>query len=383
MGLITMGYIYIIRNTLNKKVYIGQTIQTVESRFKQHIMLANRGRATAKIYIAMRKLGVENFYVEQLVECEDSELNKYEQYYVEQYDSLNNGYNSVYPCSSTGKRPVHDYEDKVADMYTSGYSFAKIAKECNISTHHVNDIVLAHELKREYINMGSQGNNTPAKSLVMYTKEFEPIRTFESIKQAYLWIIDNTNFAVTEYGAYAFIDVACKNGNISYGHRWQLQSDLVYDNKIFRTKFDKEAYINGEYAYQPEGRHYWITDNALKSVKTFKTKVYCIDCGKELTSKRNNRCLECANKAKNIINQKYKESYNKICVRCGRRVTSLNAKGLCASCYNVEAKGKSPKPSKEELKQLLDKGLQKKQIAEMYGRTDSTVHYWIKSYGLS
>ena len=150
-----MGYIYIIRNTLNKKVYIGQTIQTVESRFKQHIMLANRGRATAKIYIAMRKLGVENFYVEQLVECEDSELNKYEQYYVEQYDSLNNGYNSVYPCSSTGKRPVHDYEDKVADMYTSGYSFAKIAKECNISTHHVNDIVLAHELKREYINMGS------------------------------------------------------------------------------------------------------------------------------------------------------------------------------------------------------------------------------------
>lgn len=55
---------------------------------------------------------------------------------------------------------------------------------------------------------------------------------------------------------------------------------------------------------------------------------------------------------------------------------------MCNSCANIVAKGKSPKPSKEELKLLLDQGLQKKQIAKMYDRTPSTIHYWINQYGL-
>ena len=31
------GYIYIIKNYKNNKVYIGQTTQDVEKRFKQHL----------------------------------------------------------------------------------------------------------------------------------------------------------------------------------------------------------------------------------------------------------------------------------------------------------------------------------------------------------
>ena len=32
-----MGYIYIIKNTVNDKVYIGKTIQTLERRFQKHL----------------------------------------------------------------------------------------------------------------------------------------------------------------------------------------------------------------------------------------------------------------------------------------------------------------------------------------------------------
>ena len=31
------GYIYVITNSVNRKQYVGQTITTVEHRFKQHI----------------------------------------------------------------------------------------------------------------------------------------------------------------------------------------------------------------------------------------------------------------------------------------------------------------------------------------------------------
>ena len=55
---------------------------------------------------------------------------------------------------------------------------------------------------------------------------------------------------------------------------------------------------------------------------------------------------------------------------------------MCNSCANVIAKGKSPKPSKEELQALINQGLQIKQIEELYGRTDSTVHYWLKQYDI-
>lgn len=373
-----MGFIYIIKNIITDKVYIGQTINTIEYRYKQHLRLALGDKAKSKLYVIMRELGIENFYVEQLIECNDSELNKYEQYYVEQYDSLNNGYNTVYPCSSNGKRPAHDYEDKVIDLYLSGKSFASIAKSVNISTQHANDIILKHNVTRD---IKPKGNGGKAKAIVMYTKDFEPICTFESMLKAYEWIQSNTEFRVTKFGAYAFIDVACQNGNIAYGHRWQLQEDLQYDNKIFRTKFDKEAYINGEYAYKPINKLYYIVNNSLDKVKTVKKEAYCIDCGIKLSDYRNKRCLNCTNKAKRILNNNaINAAY--ICVQCNRHVTYTNAQGLCSSCYNVKAKGKSPKPSKEELQALLDRGLQKKQIAEIYGRTDSTIHYWIKQYGL-
>ena len=30
------GYIYLITNLINKKQYVGQTVQTIEQRFKEH-----------------------------------------------------------------------------------------------------------------------------------------------------------------------------------------------------------------------------------------------------------------------------------------------------------------------------------------------------------
>ena len=60
-----------IVNTINDKVYIGLTSKTIEERFKEHV---NKAKYEEKIirplYTAMRKYGVENFYICSLEEVD-------------------------------------------------------------------------------------------------------------------------------------------------------------------------------------------------------------------------------------------------------------------------------------------------------------------------
>ena len=78
-----IGRIYIIKNTVNDKVYIGQTVNTIEYRFYCHKLCA-KDNAKTKLYKAMYDLGKENFYVELLVECDvtSSELTLLEYNYI-------------------------------------------------------------------------------------------------------------------------------------------------------------------------------------------------------------------------------------------------------------------------------------------------------------
>ena len=54
------GSIYLIKNSINNKVYIGQTTQSVEKRFKQHLKLlkTNEKQVISK---AIKGIGKENF----------------------------------------------------------------------------------------------------------------------------------------------------------------------------------------------------------------------------------------------------------------------------------------------------------------------------------
>lgn len=84
--------IYIIRNKINDKVYIGRSTD-IHRRWIQHLRDARNGDK-CKIHLAMQKYGIDNFYIEVLEECDISELNKREQYYIEKFDSWQNGYNN-------------------------------------------------------------------------------------------------------------------------------------------------------------------------------------------------------------------------------------------------------------------------------------------------
>ena len=88
--------IYKITNLVNKKIYVGQSINIIE-RWKQHQYKAFNSKEVAynsAIHAAFRKYGVENFSFEVLEECKIEELDKKEREWIEKLNSLApNGYN--------------------------------------------------------------------------------------------------------------------------------------------------------------------------------------------------------------------------------------------------------------------------------------------------
>lgn len=349
-----MGYIYIIRNTVNNKAYIGQTIQTLSTRFSNHIRdskVINYETLDflykSKLYNAFRKYGYDKFYIELIEECSNEELNEKEIYYIKYFDSFNKGYNTT--LGGEGNRLysfTKEEELEIVNLYKELKSINEIARQLHCSVSPIREILYKYNI--EIVDNSIK--------IIMYDECFNPLKVFNSIEESRQFIIEtemHTSTDVRNY--YRLLHKAFSNGNIAYGYRWQSGSDLIHEEKVFRTKFDKEAYISGKIAYQPEGKTYWVVNDSLLHIIGRDSKI--------------NRSTDTS-----LLR----------CIKCNKPITSVSKTGMCNSCANKEVHiGNKPnKPSKEELKTLLDMGLQKKQIAEMYQRNDSTVHSWINSYGL-
>ena len=91
-----MAYIYKITNIINNKLYIGKTVNTIEKRFNQHKNESKTERAKNRpLYRAINKYGIENFEIEIIEECNYDILNEREIYWINYYDTYNNGYNAT------------------------------------------------------------------------------------------------------------------------------------------------------------------------------------------------------------------------------------------------------------------------------------------------
>lgn len=157
---IQTGSIYVIKNRVNNKVYIGQTTMSVKERFYQHMKPSTlKSRGTYKIYNAINKYGKENFFVE-IVETgiPIDRLDEKEISYIKQYDSCNNGYNTA----PGGKvRRIYEPRDinNIISMFEQGYTAARIAQIYKVnkatilrtihgSGYYVHDNLNKEELKK-------------------------------------------------------------------------------------------------------------------------------------------------------------------------------------------------------------------------------------------
>jgi group I intron endonuclease len=94
--------IYLLRNSLNGKVYVGQSVQ-IEIRFLQHKRSAKRGDKS-HLYDAIRKYGDKAFTCEVLEECEPELFDEKESHWMLVHDCRNpeRGYNFM-PAGQNGR----------------------------------------------------------------------------------------------------------------------------------------------------------------------------------------------------------------------------------------------------------------------------------------
>lgn len=94
-----MGVIYKITNRKNGKIYIGQTINSLEYRFNQHYREARSerrlGKNNSRFHNALLKYPIEDFKKEVLEEVEKEKLNEREIYWISFFksDDREFGYN--------------------------------------------------------------------------------------------------------------------------------------------------------------------------------------------------------------------------------------------------------------------------------------------------
>lgn len=91
------GVIYMIRNKINNKKYIGQTRCGIKIRLKQHIK-DSRKKDNCPIHRAIKKYGIENFDVTIICSTDFAHLNELEQYYIKKYRTFfkDGGYNLTF-----------------------------------------------------------------------------------------------------------------------------------------------------------------------------------------------------------------------------------------------------------------------------------------------
>src|SRR5574343_15467 len=107
--------IYKITNEINGKVYIGQTVRSLQVRISEYRRKSVTG--TYPIYLAMRKYGFDNFTFEvQEVVGDVESLNSRERYWVRQYRSNESdyGYNQT-DGGDNGKTLTEEVKRKISE----------------------------------------------------------------------------------------------------------------------------------------------------------------------------------------------------------------------------------------------------------------------------
>lgn len=162
MGIYT---IYRARNTVTNLSYIGFTSNSLKRRKITHKHKALTKQHKSKFYNAIREYGWDSFEWTELYQAKEDCLpnNSYtlsvmENYFIQEHDSINNGYNSVdggglYPILIGDQNPMfgkkHNKQSK------------KLMKENRKKTFGQNNPMYGVKRTEEWLNKHARGKNHP------------------------------------------------------------------------------------------------------------------------------------------------------------------------------------------------------------------------------
>ena len=212
-----MPYIYKITNQVNGKSYIGKTLKTVEDRWKEHIEESQRVHKEHRpLYAAMKKYGIENFFIEEIESCSDLELSNRERYWIEYFGSFKYGYNAT--IGGDG-RPYLDY-DVLVETYKQVQNLTKTAELCHCDAQYLSSILKARNIPiLSHVEVMTQQYS---KVINQQTLQGDYIQTFASSQLAARSVrpVSNNNYGVAGH----ITDVCRGKRKSAYGFLWKFAS---------------------------------------------------------------------------------------------------------------------------------------------------------------
>lgn len=208
-----MAYIYKITNTLNNKVYIGQTSFSVEKRWQEHIKDSKRENLKNRpLYAAFHKYGIENFIIEKIEETDNP--NEREQYWIKQYNSYSCGYNAT----TGGEGHPKDFSAAELEQIISLYNQKTAIKDIAAIVGYDFETI-----RNKLLSLGYQIDNHRNLKKAVYQidkKTNAIINTFPSCHDAARFLGDDRKNA--------HIRECCQGLRKSaYGYRWQFVEDIA------------------------------------------------------------------------------------------------------------------------------------------------------------
>lgn len=176
------GFLYIIKNNVNNKVYIGKTYKSLSERFKAHI--SEHKIKDRPLYRAMRKYGIENFYIENLGSYSENELELAEIEAIQFYNSYEKGYNAT--KGGDGKRYLKVSDDEILKAYNITQNKAEVARQLKISLPSIERVLVDINTSKgkplKLLELNIEFKNTTEAALFLIEAECTRSKNMRSVQ---------------------------------------------------------------------------------------------------------------------------------------------------------------------------------------------------------
>ena len=205
-----MAYIYLIKNNINGKCYVGKTLKSPKERFSEHLYDSYKPTEENRpLYRAIKKYGKDNFSLHVLEECTDGLASEREIWYIKKLKTYAHGYNAT--IGGDGKQ-LFDHNVIKAQL-EAGLSQKLITELNGCSIDLVRQIRLENSIPLTKIRK--------QPSVVAYTEDETEVGVFISAREAFRFLREiGITDARSDGGTH--INAVC-NGRrkAAYGFKWK------------------------------------------------------------------------------------------------------------------------------------------------------------------